>query len=337
MPEFKRFRFRHHKISCPSTTKNESKFLFCPQFIDFSAPKNGSEECRHTETMLAIPPPSSELLKALDELRTLQCSVQKKGIIRSRRRKPNTNMAKKVSRINGFTAFKSYYSQNITSVCQGTISSKLSKVWQIEKNQDVWDNYARHYRRYQRKEPFCVWLLRATQNNSIDKQKTHSFTKLNDGDENLDIEALCFNLNEDSFTKDLITTQFSGDLNPYSNYGFDTLDFITDSSKVSSDNIESSNMNDYMDGLSPESCESISPFDIIDSTFSEPTSNHYDYMFIDSPSDSLLEDFFSDKNVVSDKNCKQPFVPLELNKDQFLPMPELWVSLNSEYSLSKLS
>jgi hypothetical protein len=287
--------------------------------------------------MPSIPPPSSELLKALDELHVLQCSVQKKGRTRSRRRKTNTKIPGRISRINGFTAFKSYYSQNITSVCQGIISSKLSKVWQVEKNQDVWNNFALHYRRYQRKEPFCVWLLRAAQNTSIDKQKTNISKKLNDGgDENLNIEALCFNLNENGFTTDLITTtQISGDFNFYSNDDFATLDFITDIDKLSSGSIESSNTNGYMDELSSESCESIFPFEISDSHFSESNLNHYDCIFNDNSLDSLFDDVFSDKNVVLDTNSKQQFVPLEL-RDQFLPTPELWVSLNFEYLSSYL-
>lgn len=60
--------------------------------------------------------------------------------------------------MNGFTAYKSYYSRNLTSVSQGVLSSALSKVWATEKNQYIWDLYANVFRRYKRCESFPEWL-----------------------------------------------------------------------------------------------------------------------------------------------------------------------------------
>lgn len=156
----------------------DSKFLICPQFVDFGSPQNGTEECNHIEILPPIPDESPDLLKALDYLESLQRVAGKKPKPRKRKKKQTTS---KASRLNGFTAFKSFYSRDVYSVCQGVISSTLSKVWQTEKNQNVWDNYARHFRRYQRREHFCEWLVKATKSGNMcnlsNKSSTQEFSE----------------------------------------------------------------------------------------------------------------------------------------------------------------
>lgn len=319
MLESKIFRFRHHKISNPSNLKTKSKILFCPQFIDFNSPKNGSEECTHTEIMPAIPSPSSELLKVLEELHKLQSSTHKKRT-RSRRRKSNTHNSGKISRINGFTAFKSYYSRSITSVCQGVISSRLSKVWQIEKNQDIWDNYARHYRRYKRTELFCDWLLRATQNTSVAKPKSSTSKSSNEEvvkdfiiEENLECDG------------DIFTTDFA----PHSN-SFTIHDSTNENTVIASGHPDPSYVNYCFDNLSSELYKNLDYFDINESHyFFESSLNEYD-LFDDRFSDLSIEAILPNINDDMNKNFDQQSLTQEYNKTLFFQTPELWISLNTE-------
>ncbi|VVT51280.1 uncharacterized protein SAPINGB_P003044 [Magnusiomyces paraingens] len=126
-------------------------------FIDFNAPQEGTESCNHTEELPAIPEMSLDLRSALEQLKALHLSsnkTKKKRFSRSQNHKP--------SKIHGFTAYKSYYSRNFLSVSQGLISAILSKAWALEKNQHVWDLYAKLYRRYKRNLSFSEWLEKNT-------------------------------------------------------------------------------------------------------------------------------------------------------------------------------
>lgn len=162
MSEAKIIKFRHHRVKSTSTPYvRKARFSISPEFIEFNSAQEGRLECNHVENLPPIPLPSQELLQALGELQRLHSIGLMKCRNKIRKRRTSTT-GNKISRINGFTAFKSYYSRHASAVCQGVVSSMLSKVWLRDRNQDVWDNYALHYRRYQRKEPFCEWLANST-------------------------------------------------------------------------------------------------------------------------------------------------------------------------------
>lgn len=151
----KGLRFRHHNASLP-VPKTNQKMHVTSEFIDFNGPQDGTQTCNHREILPPIPEPSPDLLRALEILRKLHHSCLSK---QKRKRKPQQRIPK-VSRMNGFTAFKSFYSCNLSAVGQGTLSSVLSKVWTIDKNQHVWDLYANLFRRYKRSETFPEWLVK---------------------------------------------------------------------------------------------------------------------------------------------------------------------------------
>lgn len=162
-----KIKFRYPNVSSASEgIRKAPKISICPDFIEFKptegdTPEEITQECTYSENFPSIPHPPPELIRALNELQSLHISALKKQK-RLRKRKPTLSNFGKVSKINGFTAFKSYYSKNTSAVGQGVLSSVLSKVWTRYKHQDVWDTYAELYRRYQRKEPFYTWLQRAT-------------------------------------------------------------------------------------------------------------------------------------------------------------------------------
>lgn len=87
---------------------------------------------------------SKDLRKALDHLKTLNTSLLPK--LKSLRRSRAKSF--KVSKMNGFTAYKSYYTKQFTAVHQAVLSSVISKAWRTDENQDVWDMYAFMFRRY---------------------------------------------------------------------------------------------------------------------------------------------------------------------------------------------
>lgn len=163
-------KFKHHiakKTSTaplvPQSTSPQQRNLSIINldFIDFNSPEDGSQLCQHAEILPPIPPQSKCLIQTLQELKGLHIASLKKSRHKPRRRKPTPKM-NKVSKINGYTAFKSYYSRHVSNVCQGMVTSMLSKVWLKYDHQDIWDTYARHYRRYKRTEAFSEWLDRNT-------------------------------------------------------------------------------------------------------------------------------------------------------------------------------
>lgn len=169
----KELEFRHHKTSNDLPSSTTTTFV-TSDFIDFNASQNEPDICNHIETLPSLPEISPELLETLEHLKELQ----KKCLNIKRRRKRVTNQQPKVSKMNGFTAFKSFYSRNFTALNQGVLSSYLSKVWVTEKNQHIWDLYAYLFRRYKRSETFSNWLLKNTNSKGL-KVDTEEITSHN--------------------------------------------------------------------------------------------------------------------------------------------------------------
>lgn len=82
-------------------------------------------------------------------------SIKKK----SRRCKLRSN---KTKCLNGFLAFRSFYSRSIFNVDhQRQLSSLLGKLWRKEPNQEVWNRYAIEYNNQASNQDFVGWLCMA--------------------------------------------------------------------------------------------------------------------------------------------------------------------------------
>ncbi|KAG7885287.1 hypothetical protein KL936_005417, partial [Ogataea polymorpha] len=66
---------------------------------------------------------------------------------------------KEKKRLNGFMAFRSFYSRNIANYnSQKALSQDLADAWNREKHQQIWSLYAIQYNHSKSKEPFSRWL-----------------------------------------------------------------------------------------------------------------------------------------------------------------------------------
>ncbi|KAG7805696.1 hypothetical protein KL921_005399 [Ogataea angusta] len=76
------------------------------------------------------------------------------------RKKPTRHKVQKGrKRLNGFMAFRSFYSRNITNYnSQKALSQALAHAWNREKHQQVWSLYATQYNHSKSMEPFSKWL-----------------------------------------------------------------------------------------------------------------------------------------------------------------------------------
>lgn len=64
-------------------------------------------------------------------------------------------------RLNGFMAFRSFYSRSVFDAeYQRQLSSILGSLWKNEPKQDVWNRYAIEYNSRASKEDFIEWLTR---------------------------------------------------------------------------------------------------------------------------------------------------------------------------------
>ena len=64
-------------------------------------------------------------------------------------------------RLNGFMAFRSFYSRSVYDADhQRQLSSLLGSLWKNEPKQDVWNRYAIEYNSRASKEDFIEWLTR---------------------------------------------------------------------------------------------------------------------------------------------------------------------------------
>lgn len=153
----KNIRFRNRTVSFPSPISTPAVPIH-GGFIDYNAPKTGTEICRHEEIVPPVPKMSPDLMKTLDHLEKLNRDIESSKMMRRRRRRKIQNT--KPSKMNRFTAYKSYYTKNYPSVHQAMLSSVISKAWAADENKEVWDIYASIFRRYKRNETFSEWLNR---------------------------------------------------------------------------------------------------------------------------------------------------------------------------------
>lgn len=74
----------------------------------------------------------------------------------------NRNRCKKTRCLNGFMAFRSFYSRSISNVeHQRELSSLLGKLWKNEPNKAIWNRYAIEYNSQAINQDFVDWLFKA--------------------------------------------------------------------------------------------------------------------------------------------------------------------------------
>lgn len=88
-----------------------------------------------------------------------------KGSIKVSKRRKKTKKTKK-RKINGFIAFRTFYSRSIgDSTTQKQLSSKLGEAWGSEQNREIWNCYALRYNETGGLNDFITWLLKNLQGN----------------------------------------------------------------------------------------------------------------------------------------------------------------------------
>lgn len=132
-------------------------------------PKSFTVENYYVSALPNLPKPSPELKRTLIEFNN---EVLRES---TRKRKKQTIYTKK-GKINGFMAFRAFYSRSIfSSERQRQLSVLLSKVWAKDSNQGVWNRYADEYNKDERKLYFVEWLCDAL-SIEVKSEVSHQYT-----------------------------------------------------------------------------------------------------------------------------------------------------------------
>lgn len=106
-----------------------------------------------------LPEPSMHLKQVLDELHTgapLKLRLQVEKVLKQKRRKRKGSQRRS---INGFIAFRTYYSKWLrNATLQQELSCQLGKVWENEPSREIWECYAYQYNETGGDESFIDWL-----------------------------------------------------------------------------------------------------------------------------------------------------------------------------------
>ncbi|KAG7691331.1 hypothetical protein KL930_005382 [Ogataea haglerorum] len=105
-----------------------------------------------------IPTTSPSLERLLSEYEAMTNGNERSTkIARKKSMKHRAQNNKK--RLNGFMAFRAFYSRNIANYnSQKSLSQVLANAWNREKHQQIWSLYAIQYNNSKSKERFSVWL-----------------------------------------------------------------------------------------------------------------------------------------------------------------------------------
>lgn len=124
-------------------------------FKTSTLPQNGvSFGIFQTQVLPELPEPSEYIKDILAACKTRIKAEPLQSNKRSRR-KANTRR-----RLNGFIAFRAFYSRTVRdSQLQKHLSSLLGKAWKAEINRNVWEIYATLYNETGGDESFLNWLL----------------------------------------------------------------------------------------------------------------------------------------------------------------------------------
>lgn len=104
----------------------------------------------------AMPAASTELEQLLRSFGTSTTAFRKSKNFLKRNRGPH---ARKKRKVNGFIAFRAFYSRSIPGTArQRDLSSKLAQIWKSEPNSHIWNLYAIHYNATGGNKLFLAWL-----------------------------------------------------------------------------------------------------------------------------------------------------------------------------------
>nr|AZQ56645.1 MAT alpha 1 protein [Suhomyces anneliseae] len=114
------------------------------------------------QNMPAIPSPSPQLKELLLKFNSLNDTTQKKQNNLQGSKSQRKSISKKRN-INGFIAFRTFYSKSVFNPKhQRSLSSELAKLWKTEPSKTQWNLYARVYNSRDDKElQFVEWLCTA--------------------------------------------------------------------------------------------------------------------------------------------------------------------------------
>lgn len=119
-----------------------------------STPQPKSEIPTFSTTLPSVPPASPQLEELLQKFPNRIDS-------HSRATKRRRQGAKRV--LNGFIAFRTFYSQSISTVSeQREFSKALAAIWAVDADQVVWERFAQEYNFRARNENFKEWLINST-------------------------------------------------------------------------------------------------------------------------------------------------------------------------------
>lgn len=121
----------------------------------------------------AIPPPSKALTALLLKYNGLNSAANKSEKVKGQPKR------KRNRRINGFLAFRSFYSASILDIeHQRELSTLLGKIWIEEENQLIWNKLAEAYNidKLDAKLQFCSWICEASKKAKILVSDTNSKT-----------------------------------------------------------------------------------------------------------------------------------------------------------------
>lgn len=107
-----------------------------------------------------LPMPSDSLKKLLFEVNNMTQKQPKNRTLFSPHKKNNS--FKISSKINGFIAFRSFYSKSISNPAdQRKLSRSLANIWLGEENKETWESYSQLYKMskaYLKNQTFVAWL-----------------------------------------------------------------------------------------------------------------------------------------------------------------------------------
>lgn len=129
--------------------------------------------------MPEIPEAPLELQQLLEHLKAQDIGERKIRAPKKSNNKLNTKKPK--TKLNGFMAYRTFFSQDIYSIKdQREVSSCLGRCWATDKSQLIWKRYATEYnvRPSQFSNmPFLEWLLKSTGNETKQEKEKKEWTK----------------------------------------------------------------------------------------------------------------------------------------------------------------
>lgn len=105
-----------------------------------------------------LPTESVVVLQSLDKLKQKSLTYKRT----KPKRQYSSNRKKARTSLNGFMAYRAYYSKDVDiPILQIELSRLLASCWKKTKNQKVWNRYAQEFNASSKSLPFLEWLNEA--------------------------------------------------------------------------------------------------------------------------------------------------------------------------------